>query len=662
MSLVVQAPAFVMDIINHGVDLNINIASNTTYYEKNNSTATKYMPELLKIVKEWESQGAVTQLDYVPNIVNPMSISTTSDKDGNIIKYRPCLDLSRFINKFAKCEKIKFDDLTETEQSIFHGEFATSFDLENAYFHFYLSDKDKKLFNFAVINELGEVIYFQFNVMVYGYNRAGYIMTRFVRSLKFVIHELGIRFVIFLDDGKISAMTFEECAQKTEVVIRMFQLAGFNISWKKSVLIPTQYLLYQGFFIDSKNMKYFCPEDKQLKYLSELQNLINYHVVHGFVKAEHLATVLGQLQSLNRSHGNITRVMLRGCAHELGKTTLLFGWENTNVYLHNTIGELKFMLNNLNRFNGRLIAVTKEGAMTITHKEVLNMVRNIVFTPDTLQHLLVSDASADTVYMYHNDKVITVKNYDFTENERKFGSGKRELMALHIFLKHAIENNMTFSKPLLYWQTDSLNCFYFLNHGSRRPDIQSLLFSIKLLEHQLQITTIPVWTSREQYRIYLADLGSKISRSTDEWGVDRFCLMYLFSTMDYKPEVDCFATSESTICPKFFAKCPQVGDCSVNFFAQELVPDIKYFVCAPVKYIARAFLKFISHKNLTGLFVVPIWKSSLFWPVIHNGQYFHHNIVNTAIFSCKPLVFNVAESRFRKDHINTEFLAFLVKT
>lgn len=136
----------------------------------------------------------MTQLDHIPNIVNPMSVSTKLDTDGNIIKYRPCLDLKRFINKLTKCEKIKYDDLTETEQSIFHGEFATSFDLENAYFHFHLSDKDKKLLNFAVIDYNGQVIYFRFNVMVYGYNRASYIMTRFIRSLKFFIHDLGIFF------------------------------------------------------------------------------------------------------------------------------------------------------------------------------------------------------------------------------------------------------------------------------------------------------------------------------------------------------------------------------------------------------------------------------------------------------------------------------------
>ena len=312
-----------------------------------------------------------------------------------------------------------------------------------------------------------------------------------------------------MDDGKISALTFDECAHKTEVVVRIFQLAGFNLSWSKSVLVPTQTLLFQGFIIDTKNMKYFCPEDKQSKYLSCLKELIQFHTDHGFVKAEHLASILGQLQSLNRSHGNITRVMLRGCAHELGKATLLYGW-NTVVFLHNTIGELKFMLNNLSQFNSRHIAVTK--------------------------------------------------------------------------------------------------------------------------------------------------------KSSGEWGADRFSLIKIFSNMNFCPDVDCFATSESTICPKFFAKCPQVGDCSVNFFAQDLVPSSKYFVCPPVKYIARAFLRFVSYKNLSALFVVPLWKSSIFWPVIHDGQYFHPNIVNTTIFSCKPLVFNAAESRFSKEHLNVEFLAFLVKT
>ena len=52
MDLVIKAPKFVMDIINNEVDLKVNVDNEVFYHEKNNSSAVKYMPELLKIVRE----------------------------------------------------------------------------------------------------------------------------------------------------------------------------------------------------------------------------------------------------------------------------------------------------------------------------------------------------------------------------------------------------------------------------------------------------------------------------------------------------------------------------------------------------------------------------------------------------------------------------------
>ena len=52
MDLVIKAPKFVMDIINNEVDLKVNVDNEVFYHEKNNSSAVKYMPEFLKIVRE----------------------------------------------------------------------------------------------------------------------------------------------------------------------------------------------------------------------------------------------------------------------------------------------------------------------------------------------------------------------------------------------------------------------------------------------------------------------------------------------------------------------------------------------------------------------------------------------------------------------------------
>jgi hypothetical protein len=83
----------------------------------------------------------------------------------------------------------------------------------------------------------------------------------------------------------------------------------------------------------------------------------------------------------------------------------------------------------------------------------------------------------------------------------------------------------------------------------------------------LDSTIVPVWTPRTQARIVTADLGSKLSSSTDEWCIDREDLANVFVKLKYSPEVDCMATRTNTICKKFFSKIPQIGATGVNFLA-----------------------------------------------------------------------------------------------
>ena len=59
---------------------------------------------------------------------------------------------------------------------------------------------------------------------------------------------------------------------------------------------------------------------------------------------------------------------------------------------------------------------------------------------------------------------------------------------------------------------------------------------------------VPVWTPRSQERIVEADLGSKLSMSTDEWCVDRRDLANVFSELNYFLNFDCMATRKNSVC------------------------------------------------------------------------------------------------------------------
>jgi hypothetical protein len=160
------------------------------------------------------------------------------------------------------------------------------------------------------------------------------------------------------------------------------------------------------------------------------------------------------------------------------------------------------------------------------------------------------------------------------------------------------------------------------------------------LEKALSVVTIPVWTARSHPRIVAADLGSKSSQDTNEWGVPRHLLFEIFKYFDFHPSVDCFALSKNKICDSYYSKYPQGDNTAVNFFTQTLNVHDKYFMCPPTKLIGPLVRSLISTTNIHCLLIIPYWLSSNFWTMIHDGHSYAKFIKGVYIFICKPMIFH----------------------
>jgi hypothetical protein len=163
--------------------------------------------------------------------------------------------MSRHVNKFVVDRAVQLDDLARVEHLLEPNDFQTVFDLKNMFFHVKLHPDVRKYFGFAVPDADGVMKYYQFTVLVYGFKSAVQVVTILILPLKALIHRLGIRFSIYVDDGRVLGQTAVETEQKSKVVLEIFRLAGWTIQWEKTVMIPTQKLLYQGFITDTASMR-----------------------------------------------------------------------------------------------------------------------------------------------------------------------------------------------------------------------------------------------------------------------------------------------------------------------------------------------------------------------------------------------------------------------
>jgi hypothetical protein len=324
----------------------------------------------------------------------------------------------------------------------------------------------KKIFGFAVPDEFGGFKFYRSNVLVYGCKPAVSVVTDLLKPVKAYLHRLGIRTTIYVDDGRVTAATAAETSAKMLLSKTLIQLAGWNIQWAKTSLEPTQQLYYLGFVTDTVKVRYYTPP-KKLELISELIVQTLYTARQNRpIRARELATVLGKVAALRRSHGSVVHVMSRSMQHDLGVHTLWQGWDGVLWLLQAASLELSFLLDILQECNGQYIFSAATLSHVVDLTEMRKKVTQTSATDADIDNLYVSDASESHAFVYKADGSFEfVRDFEFHEEQAKGGSGHRELLAIHLALSLDSEQFRKQTATKIFWQTDSRNCFNFLMRG-----------------------------------------------------------------------------------------------------------------------------------------------------------------------------------------------------
>ena len=160
------------------------------------------------------------------------------------------------------------------------------------------------------------------------------------------------------------------------------------------------------------------------------------------------------------------------------------------------------------------------------------------------------------------------------------------------------------------------------------------------IEFMYNVVIVPVWASRNNDNLQLADLGSKFKNSTYEWSVDVVTFKDICNYFTVKPTFDCFSSQQNRKCKRFFSKIPQVDSIGVNFFAQKLNSGDIYWACPDI-------FKFLSScKHVKMIVSIPVWKNSNCWPYIVRNKFFHPLIQKFKIIKPTFIPFNGASNIF----------------
>ena len=158
-------------------------------------------------------------------------------------RWRPILDLST-LNTPLNTESFKMETPETIRTSLQPGEWVTSIDLKDAYFHIPIHSQSRKYMRFHLQDRS-----YQFKALPFGLSTAPMEFTVVTKEVKLMALQRGIRIHQYLDDWLMRASTHDTCLQHIQTLITLCQELGWLVNKKKSELVPKQVFNFVGYQI-----------------------------------------------------------------------------------------------------------------------------------------------------------------------------------------------------------------------------------------------------------------------------------------------------------------------------------------------------------------------------------------------------------------------------
>ncbi len=167
-------------------------------------------------------------------------------RDGGL---RPILDL-RPINR-ALCERqFRMVTLKQILAQIRPGDWFASVDLKDAYFHIQIAPHHRRFLRFAFENTA-----YQYSVLPFGLALAPRTFSKCVDAALSPLRAGGMRILNYLDDWLILAQSRDTLLSHIDSLLIHLESLGLCVNRRKSILAPSQSILYLGVCIDSLEMR-----------------------------------------------------------------------------------------------------------------------------------------------------------------------------------------------------------------------------------------------------------------------------------------------------------------------------------------------------------------------------------------------------------------------
>ena len=193
--------------------------------------------------------------------------------------------ISKKFNKFVNYKHFKVESINNVINLINPNVFIGPIDLKDAFFSVPLHN-DHQIYLKFIFGNL-----FQFTSMPNGYGSAMRIFTKISKVPFGHLSSQGHNSVVYVDDSYLQGDTYQACLANIVDTIKLLRELGFVIHPDKSVLTPSQTIVFLGFVISSKHMTLSLTDDKKNKIKTLLLNCLHSQQV----SIRELARILGNI-------------------------------------------------------------------------------------------------------------------------------------------------------------------------------------------------------------------------------------------------------------------------------------------------------------------------------------------------------------------------------
>ena len=222
-----------------------------------------------------DSLQALLQKQAVEKVTTPSSLAFYNrlflvPKPNN--KWRPILDLSR-LNCYLATSSFKMETPETIQLSLQKGEWVTSLDFSDAYFHIPIGQRSRKFLRFFLHSQA-----YQFTALSFGLSTAPLEFTKVAKEVKLMAQARGIRIHQYLDDWLLRAPCPETCLLHTRTLLDLCHRLGWVVNMTKSELVPQRVFNFVGYRFDLSQGLVKPTQERWMALSQKINDLLNQQV------------------------------------------------------------------------------------------------------------------------------------------------------------------------------------------------------------------------------------------------------------------------------------------------------------------------------------------------------------------------------------------------